>query len=108
MKFNGIEFDDYSIDAEDKHVWGCICEECAKKHKISNLLLDRNYGNSTCSVKGCHNEADFYIDFPDLDLEPSSGKILGYIPNIVEFSKEEIKYFNKDEKEYLRVRSNLK
>lgn len=35
-----------------------------KKHGISETLLD-DAGQGTCSVAGCQNEADYYIDFPE-------------------------------------------
>ena len=88
MRYKDIVFDDYAIDEEDGHVWSNICEECAKKYGIPNRLLDRNYGEGTCSVEGCNNASEYYIDFPDMKVS-ALGKCLGMIPNVVEFTKEE-------------------
>lgn len=56
-------FDDFAKN-EDGRYWACICKDCVKKHGISETLLD-DAGQGTCSVAGCQNEADYYIDFPE-------------------------------------------
>lgn len=56
-------FDDFAKN-EDGRYWDYICKDCAKKHGISETLLD-DAGQGTCSVAGCQNEADYYIDFPE-------------------------------------------
>lgn len=66
-----INFDDFTKDEESGHYWACICKECASKYGISETLLDEA-GQGTCSVQGCQNEADYYIDFPELE-EPKKG-----------------------------------
>lgn len=55
-------FDDF-VKNEDGRYWACICKDCVAKHHISEALLD-DAGQGTCSVAGCENEADYYIDFP--------------------------------------------
>ena len=55
-------FDDF-VKNEDGNYWACICKDCVAKHGISEALLD-DAGQGTCSVAGCQNEADYYIDFP--------------------------------------------
>jgi hypothetical protein len=59
----GVTFDDFVIN-EDGTEWSQICLECVDKHKISTFYLD-NEGSGICGVEGCHNEADFYIDFDE-------------------------------------------
>lgn len=68
MKFvahNGesIVFDDWNDEVEEYGTyWGGMCQECFNKFK--NILGDRvSDGSGCCSVKGCENEADYYVDF---------------------------------------------
>lgn len=58
-------FDDF-VKNEDGRYWACICKDCVKKHGISETLLD-DAGQGMCSVAGCQNEADYYIDFPPVE-----------------------------------------
>lgn len=55
-------FDDF-VSNEDGKYWACICKDCVEKYGISEALLD-DAGQGICSVAGCQNEADYYIDFP--------------------------------------------
>lgn len=64
-------FDDV-VKNENGGYWACICKDCVKKHNISENLLD-DAGQGTCSVAGCWNEADYYIDFPQIE-EPKEGQ----------------------------------
>lgn len=68
---NVVCFDDV-VKNEDGRYWACICKDCVKKHNISENLLD-DAGQGTCSVAGCWNEADYYIDFPQTE-EPKEGQ----------------------------------
>lgn len=68
---NVVCFDDV-VKNEDGGYWTCICKDCVKKHNISENLLD-DAGQGTCSVAGCWNEADYYIDFPQIE-EPKEGQ----------------------------------
>lgn len=68
---NVVCFDDV-VKNEDGGYWACICKDCVKKHNISESLLD-DAGQGTCSVAGCWNEADYYIDFPQIE-EPKEGQ----------------------------------
>lgn len=68
---NVVCFDDV-VKNEDGRYWACICKDCVKKHNISENLLD-DAGQGTCSVAGCWNEADYYIDFPQIE-EPKEGQ----------------------------------
>ena len=68
MKFvahNGmnIVFDDWNDEVEEYGTyWGGMCQECFNKFK--NILGDRvSDGSGCCSVKGCENVADYYVDF---------------------------------------------
>lgn len=68
---NVVCFDDV-VKNEDSGYWACICKDCVKKHNISENLLD-DAGQGICSVVGCWNEADYYIDFPQIE-EPKEGQ----------------------------------
>lgn len=68
---NVVCFDDV-VKNEDSGYWACICKDCVKKHNISENLLD-DAGQGICSVAGCWNEADYYIDFPQIE-EPKEGQ----------------------------------
>ena len=68
MKFvahNGasIVFDDWNDEVEEYGTyWGGMCQECFNKFKniLGDIVSD---GSGCCSVKGCENEADYYVDF---------------------------------------------
>lgn len=66
-------FDDFAMN-EDGSCWAYMCRECAKKYGISENLLDNGCGGGTCSVQGCENEADFYIDFPKAAEGPAENE----------------------------------
>lgn len=68
---NVVCFDDV-VKNEDGGYWACICKDCVNKHNISENLLD-DAGQGTCSAAGCWNEADYYIDFPQIE-EPKEGQ----------------------------------
>ena len=58
-------FDDFVIN-EDGGRWAHICKGCVEKYGISETLLDDGCAaGCTCSVQGCENEADYYVDFPE-------------------------------------------
>ena len=64
-----IVFDDFVWeDAEEsgydeRSVWCCVCRSCHRKYrKILDGRCERD-GQSLCSVKGCNNEASYYVDF---------------------------------------------
>lgn len=64
-----IVFDDFCDERNTDYcgVWAGMCRECAKKYH--DLLVDDSCdrldecGSGSCSVEGCSNEADFYVDF---------------------------------------------
>ena len=68
MKRLGIEWDDWTTD-DDEHIWSQVCLECIDKHQIPDEIRS-NPGSGICGIKGCTNEADDYIDFPD-EPDPS-------------------------------------
>ena len=70
LVYKGIKFDDWSaVDEPDfgevVEVWAEICESCRKKY--ADVLLDKELdigaAQGCCSVYGCLNRADHYIDF---------------------------------------------
>ena len=59
-----IVFDDYVDNiVEHNSYWVGMCKHCHNKYK--NILDNRvdDCGSGFCSVKGCGNEADYYVDF---------------------------------------------
>lgn len=65
-----IKFDDFTKNDNGEY-WACICDRCVNKYGIQNTLLD-DAGQGICSVMGCENEAEYYIDFPKME-EPKEG-----------------------------------
>lgn len=72
MKFithDGTEviFDDWCDETDDEELggyWVGICTECFKKyHGAFGRRISSNPSEDICSVKGCENEADYYVDF---------------------------------------------
>ena len=59
-----VRLDDF-VTNEDGSCWAYMCKECAEKYEISEKYLDNGCGGGICSVQGCENEADYYIDFPE-------------------------------------------
>lgn len=74
LKFNGIYFDDWSVDYDydpcddydHTYYWSQICESCQKRFadKIINAFLDHGApGEEICGVNHCQNVSEAYIDF---------------------------------------------
>lgn len=67
-----IVFDDYTDNVKEYDVyWTEICPHCRNKYKsiLGNRVDDDNSAWGTCSVKGCYNFADFYVDFNANEVE---------------------------------------
>ena len=59
-----IAFDDYTDNTKEYFTyWSEMCSHCLNKNK--DILENKyHYGAmGTCSVQGCENEADYYVDF---------------------------------------------
>lgn len=68
-----ILFDDFTDERNEDYcgVWTRICPHCGKKYfgSLKDEHLD-DCGSGTCSVLGCENKADYYVDFwEDEDLK---------------------------------------
>lgn len=64
-----IEFDDFQDNTKEYgSFWAELCPSCMEKYKdmISDKVSDGAMG--TCSVKGCQNEAEYYIDFKEKEV----------------------------------------
>jgi hypothetical protein len=68
--YKRVEFDDFTQDAADNggRYWTQMCKKCVDKHGIDEKLLD-NAGQGICGVAGCENESDYYVDFPEHEVE---------------------------------------
>ena len=65
-----IVFDDYVDNTMEYNTyWVGMCESCHSKYK--SILENRvdDCGSGFCSVEGCGNEADYYVDFDVLKVE---------------------------------------
>ena len=60
-----IVFDDYVDNTVDyASYWVEMCPHCHNKYKgILGNRVDDSGACATCSVKGCNNEARYYVDF---------------------------------------------
>lgn len=64
-----IVFDDFTDERNEDYggVWAGMCSACAEKYR--GILVEENAnrldpcGSGCCSVEGCGNEADYYVDF---------------------------------------------
>lgn len=61
-----IVFDDYVDNKEEYNsYWAEMCPHCHNKYKgiLGKRCDDGGTASGTCSVKGCENEANYYVDF---------------------------------------------
>lgn len=61
-----IVFDDFEDNTEEyDSYWVEMCPHCHNKYRgiLGNRADDGGTACGTCSVKGCENEADYYVDF---------------------------------------------
>ena len=61
-----IVFDDFEDNTEEyDSYWVEMCPHCHNKYKgiLGNRADDGGTACGTCSVKGCENDADYYVDF---------------------------------------------
>lgn len=61
-----IVFDDFEDNTEEyDSYWVEMCPHCHNKYKgiLGNRADDGGTACGTCSVKGCANDADYYVDF---------------------------------------------
>lgn len=61
-----IVFDDYVDNTKEfNSYWVEMCPQCYQKYRdiIRNKADDGGTAPGTCSVAGCENEADYYVDF---------------------------------------------
>lgn len=64
-----VIFDDF--DRAEEAYWSTMCVDCKKKY---GALMIGKFDNccaiqQICGVKGCGNEADFYVDFHEDEVE---------------------------------------
>lgn len=64
-----IVFDDYQDNTEEfQSYWAEMCSKCHNKYK-SILGQRASIGAiGICSVKGCENEANYYVDFDEKEI----------------------------------------
>jgi len=59
--YKGVSFDDFV--KEDNRVWSQVCNKCIEKYYWEKESLSETANTCTCGVKGCNNNADYYINF---------------------------------------------
>lgn len=67
-----IVFDDYEDNTEDYNsYWVEMCPHCRNKYKhiLGKRVDDGNSAWGVCSVKGCENDAEYYVDFGMNEVE---------------------------------------
>lgn len=66
-----IVFDDFCEDAEFNFIWVEMCKKCRAKYRgiLGQRPDDGGTACATCSVAGCENEADYYVDFKREEVE---------------------------------------
>ena len=65
-----ILFDDF-VEEYDEDLkkgspyWAEMCPHCHRKYRgiLGNRCDDGGTAQGTCSVKGCNNQANYYVDF---------------------------------------------
>lgn len=59
-----LVFDDYVDNTgEFQSYWACLCGQCREKYGTELEGRIDDCGSGTCSIEGCSNDADFYVDF---------------------------------------------
>lgn len=67
-----IVFDDYVDNTEEfNSYWVEMCPRCHNKYKgiLGMRADDGGTARGTCSVKGCDNEANYYVDFDKKEIK---------------------------------------
>lgn len=67
-----IIFDDYVDNTEEYgSYWVEMCLHCYNKYRsiLGNRIDDGGTAQGTCSVRGCENKADYYVDFDKNEVE---------------------------------------
>ena len=65
-KGNRIVFDDFADDTKEYGIyWGNMCPHCRNKYSgiLENRVSSGGSDEGICSVKGCKNNACYYVDF---------------------------------------------
>lgn len=70
-----VRFEDFTVNDDCESRWAYICPECAKRYGVSETLLSDGCADGVmCSVEGCGNEADWYIDIPNEAQGPAKNE----------------------------------
>ncbi len=67
-----IVFDDYQNDiSEYGTCWTHMCKHCHNKYRsiLGNRVSESASDSAICSVKGCNNKADYYVDFDGAEVK---------------------------------------
>lgn len=67
-----IVFDCYEDNTKDYHsYWAKMCPHCYRKYRgiLGQRADEGGTAGGTCYVKGCTNQADYYIDFSENEVQ---------------------------------------
>lgn len=67
-----IVFDDYVDNTEEYNIFYVeMCRHCHNKYRgiLGTRADDGGIAMGTCSVKGCDNEAHYYVDFDKSEVK---------------------------------------
>ena len=67
-----IVFDDYCNEIDEQGIcWVHMCKHCHNKYRsiLGNRVSESGSDSAICSVKGCENKADYYVDFDGAEVK---------------------------------------
>lgn len=67
-----IIFDDYCNEIDEQGIcWVHMCKHCHNKYRsiLGNRVSESASDSAICSVKGCNNKADYYVDFDGVEVQ---------------------------------------
>lgn len=74
LEYKDIIFDDWG--EHENSIWASVCEKCLQKYKDKLKKEASESGSySICSIEGCENEADYYVDFNDIYVKLLNNKL---------------------------------
>ena len=84
-----VMFDDWTeeVDADgERFLWVSVCDECLKKHErvLRKACVDDDFGSGICSVCGCENDSDHYVDFYHNNEEIKIDNVIERVEDLAE------------------------
>lgn len=95
-----IIFDDFEDNTEEyQSFWAEMCPHCHNKYRGILGKRASHGAMGTCSVKGCENEAEYYVDFAENEVVYSFEDLIGMQVNFTELDEIMVRggYFSEEE-----------